>query len=153
AIEAELAALDDTVDAVSDLLLSESVYQVIKGSPAGAAATLDTLARGQRPPEPEVVSTPRGGTAVYQPVALLLCECTASAAWASVTVTPRAAAAPELDAWLGRLLGDPATIACMAGRPGAAASPVTLAQLGVRPVDLLAIVQEAQATGAHHEMD
>ena len=44
AIEAELAALDDAVDAVSDLLLSESVFQVLKGSPAGAAATLDSLA-------------------------------------------------------------------------------------------------------------
>src|SRR5262249_58726245 len=72
AIESELAALADSVDAVSDLLLAESVFQVVKGSPSGAAATLDTLATGRRPPEPEVVATPRGGTVLHQRVGLLL---------------------------------------------------------------------------------
>ena len=102
AIEAELVALDDAVDALSDLLLAESVHQVVKGSPAGAAATLETLAQGHRPPEPEVVTAPRGGTVLHQRVALLFDDGAPPAAWGAVT--PRAAAAPELNAWLGRLL-------------------------------------------------
>jgi hypothetical protein len=148
-IEAELASLDDAVDAVSDLLLSESVFQVLKGSPAGAAATLDTLARGQRPPEPEVVATPRGATVLYQRVALLFGEGTPAPGWGGVPVTPRAAAAPELDSWLGGLLGDPAGIAC---RVGPAGTRVTLDQLGLRPIDLLTIVQLARATGSQDEL-
>ena len=89
AVNTEFRSLDDTVDAVSDLLLSESVFQVIKGSPAGAAATLDSLARGQRPPEPEVVATPRGGTVLYQRVALALCDGTPAPGWSAVPATPR----------------------------------------------------------------
>ena len=153
AIEAELSALDDTVDAVSDLLLSESVFQVLKGSPAGAAATLDSLARGHRPPEPEVVATPRGGTVLHQRVAVLFGDGAPEPAWAGVPVTPRAAAAPEVDAWLASLLGDPARIAATVTRPGAGAAPVTLAELGLRPVDLLALVQDALATGRQDELD
>jgi hypothetical protein len=149
AIEEELARLDDTVDAVSDLLLGESVFQILKGSPTAAAATLDTLARGQRPPEPEVVATPRGGTVVYQRVALLLDASVPG--WAAVPRTPRAAAAPELDAWLGSLLGDPAAIGCVASRPGAPGSRVSVADLGLRPVDLLAILQQSQASGGSQD--
>ena len=37
AIESELAALAESVDAVSDLLLAESVFQVVKGSPSSSA--------------------------------------------------------------------------------------------------------------------
>ncbi len=140
AIEAELAALEDTVDAVSDLLLSESVYQIISGSPSAAAATLDTLAKGQRPPEPEVVATPRGGTVAHQRVALLFDG--PAPGWAGISPTPRSDAAPELDAWLGTLLGDPAGIGCVLTAPTAR---VSLADLALRPVDLLAIVQDPQA--------
>jgi hypothetical protein len=153
AIEAELAALDDTVDAVSDLLLSESVFQVLKGSPAGAAATLDSLARGQRPAEPEVVATPRGGTVLHQRVAVLFGDGAPDPAWAGVPVTPRAAVAPEVDTWLAGLLGAPARIAATVTRPGADAARVTLAELGLRPVDLLALVQDALATGRLDELD
>jgi hypothetical protein len=145
AIEAELARLDDAVDAVSDLLLGESVFQILKGSPTAAAATLDTLARGQRPPEPEVVTTPRGGTVVYQRVALLLGA--TGSGWSAVPETPRAAAAPELDAWLGSLLGDPAAIGCVATRDGGSGHRVSVADLGLHPVDLLAILQQSQISG------
>jgi hypothetical protein len=149
AIEAELARLDDAVDALSDVLLGESVFQILKGSPTAAAATLDTLARGQRPPEPEVVATPRGGTVVYQRVAMLFGA--SDPGWMAVPVTPRAAAAPELDSWLGSLLGDPAAIGCMVARAGAPRSRVSVADLGLRPVDLLAIVQQAQASGGSQD--
>ena len=151
AVEAELAALDDMVDAVSDLLLAESVFQVLKGSPSAAAATLDSLAQGKRPPEPEVVATPRSGTVLHQRIAILLGG--SAPAWAAVPVTPRAAAAPELDAWLGQLLGSPDSVACTVTRAGTAPSSVRLTDLRLRPVDLLAIVQEAQATGAQAELD
>ena len=55
-------------------------FQVVKG-PAGAAATLDTLAKGQRPPEPEVAAVPRGGTVLHQRVALLLGDGVPAPGW------------------------------------------------------------------------
>jgi hypothetical protein len=153
-VQAELDALAESVDAVSDLLLAESVFQMVKGSPSGSAATLDTMAKGQRPPEPEVVATPRGGTVLYHRIALLFGPGTAPPAWTSVPPTPRSTAAPEVDAWLAGLIGDPSTVECSAVPAGASAAvPVTLAQLALRPLDLLAAVQspgEMDARIARH---
>ncbi|MEO8452817.1 MAG: hypothetical protein ABI647_23705, partial [Gemmatimonadota bacterium] len=46
AVGAVLDALLDGVDAVADLLLAESVHQIVRGNPDRAAAALDTLNRG-----------------------------------------------------------------------------------------------------------
>ena len=42
-----LDSLDDAVDAVADLLLAESVHQIVRGNPDRAAGALDTLNRGE----------------------------------------------------------------------------------------------------------
>ena len=65
AIDAELRALDDAVDALADLLVAESVHQLVQGNAQRAGATVDALSRGDaQPPDVEVVRTPRAGTAV-----------------------------------------------------------------------------------------
>ena len=150
AIDAELAALTDAVDAVSDLLLAESVFQVVKGSPSGAAATLDTLAKGQRPAEPEVVATPRGGTVVHQRVAVLFDDVLPEA-WQSIPATPRAAAAPEVNAWLAGLIGDPARIECTAASDGGSPIPVTVADLELQAIDVM--LASAAGSGGGAELD
>ena len=64
-LEAELDALADSVDAVSDALMAESVYQVVRGNPLRAASTVESIAGGETPPpELEVVRTPRTGIAL-----------------------------------------------------------------------------------------
>jgi hypothetical protein len=153
AIEAELDLLEDAVDALSDLLLAESVFQVVKGSPAGAAATLDSLAKGQRPPEPEVATVPRGGTVLHQRVALLLGDGSAAPGWGPVPATPRSAAAPEVNAWLGRLLGPPASIECRVTVDGGPARAVNLRELRLQPIDLVLMVQAAGAGGEPAELE
>src|SRR5439155_22118465 len=70
AIEAELQALDEAVDAVADLLLAESVFQLVRGNTTAAAATLDSTARGAQPPDPDIARAPRGGTMLTHRVAL-----------------------------------------------------------------------------------
>ena len=45
-----LAGLVDGVDAVSDALLAESVYQMVRGNPLRAASTLEAIAGGEMPP-------------------------------------------------------------------------------------------------------
>ena len=78
AIEAELRALDDAVDALADLLVAESVHQVVQGNAARAGATVDALSRGDvAPPEVEVARTPRSGVAVTHRL-LVLAEVGAS---------------------------------------------------------------------------
>jgi hypothetical protein len=153
AIEEELRRLDDAVDAVGDLLLAESVHQVLRGSPAAAGATLDSLAKGHRPPEPEVATMPRGGGVLHQRVALVVSEATLPPEWAALAPTPRALAAPELNAWLGELLGPPDELACAAAPEGGAARAVTAEQLGLAPIDLLAHAAALQAGAASAELD
>ena len=58
-------ALADSVDAVSDALMAESVHQVVRGNPLRAASTVESIAGGETPPpELEVVRTPRSGIAL-----------------------------------------------------------------------------------------
>ncbi|MGZ9174980.1 MAG: hypothetical protein ACXW52_25600, partial [Candidatus Binatia bacterium] len=53
-LEAELDALADSVDAVSDALMAESVHQVVRGNPLRAAMTVESIAGGETaPPELE----------------------------------------------------------------------------------------------------
>jgi hypothetical protein len=153
AIEKELVRLDDTVDSVSDLLLAESVHQVLRGSTAGAAATLDSLAKGHRAPEPDVAATPRGGTVLHQRVALVVGGATLPSEWDAMGPTPRALAAPELNAWLAAMLGLPGEIACTVVPEGGAAGPVTVEELGVQPIDLLAEAAAADATSPGADLD
>ena len=149
AVDAELQRLDETIDAVADLLMAESVFQLVSGNTAGASATMDALARGVRPPDPEVVKTPRGGTAVSHRAALILGgNPIAPAGWGGIASTPRAAAEPHLDGWIGLVIGNPALVRCGVAYTDTLGVTrtieVTLAQLRLRPVDVLHCVTVSQ---------
>ena len=64
-LDAELAALDEAVDALGDALTAEGVFQLVRGNPARAAASVDAIAHGEiQPPELHFAETPRPGTAL-----------------------------------------------------------------------------------------
>ena len=153
ALQTVLGALDDTVDAVADLLLAESVFQLVQGSTAGTSATLDTLAQGQRPPDPGIAHPLRGGTDLTHRVAIILggAPVTLPSGWPAAP-TPRAAAEPRLDAWVGTMLGDPSTVRCQVTYNGAT-QDVTLDTLGLRPLDLLALADQVTDTSQAAELD
>jgi hypothetical protein len=162
AVEAELRTLDDAIDAVADLLTAESVYQIVRGNPAAASATLDALSRGARPPEPEVARQPRGGTTLTHRVALVLggSPLPAGPGWPT-QLTPRAAAEPYLDGWAGTLIGNPSAVSCRVSWSDPTPTDpsrrgertVTLAQLGIRPLDVLALAGTASAQAGASELD
>lgn len=163
AVEAELRRLDETVDAVADLLLAESVHQVTVGSLSGAASTLDALAHGGvRPPDPAIAELPRGGTTLTHRVAVVLGDPPVpDGPWAGVPPTPRARTEPRLDRWVGHLLGDPRAVRCRVSlRAPTAADPalrrevmVRLADLGLRPLDVLALATLATPESGTDELD
>ncbi|MDJ0762837.1 MAG: hypothetical protein QNJ97_07585 [Myxococcota bacterium] len=155
AIEAELDKLDDAIDAVKDLLTAESVYQVLRGTPEGVSASLDTMAKGVRPPEPEIARVPRSGTAVYHRIALVLGGDPAPPlpGWAALPQSPRATAEPYLNAWLGRILGDPAQITCRATLPDASEKHISLADLNLQPLDFLQIAAAMASEPLDSELD
>lgn len=105
-----LVSLRDVVDAVSDLLLAESVYQLANGNPSRASGATDILSGAVPPPDRlEMLQPPERGIAVNHRVLLafdqdrMLRE-----GWPAGS--PRGLADPDLDSWLNRLLPAPENI-------------------------------------------
>ncbi len=142
AIDTEANALLDAYDAVADLALAEGVHQAVQGNFERVGATLDAYSSATFPPDPEVVQTPSPGVGLTHRVALQLTPGLSSPAGA----TPRAVAEPALDAWLGEMLPELGEVGCtvvwsdpLGG--GARSEEVTLAELSLRPLDVLELVR------------
>lgn len=99
-------SLIDQLDAVSDLLVAESVHQLVGGNVDGSAAAMSALDKQTRPPEPRVVDTPHSTRGYTQRVVAVMTSQNAGA-WAPANDLP-AQVEPRLNAWIARLLGDPA---------------------------------------------
>src|SRR5262249_27112330 len=115
---AALNQLDDSVDALSDALLAESVHHAVQGNPLRTASTLDAIASGEAPPpELDVVQTPRTGIALtHRLVALFGGPPAVSREWQAPAGPVRADAEPYLNSWVARLLGNPANVRCVVER-------------------------------------
>jgi hypothetical protein len=141
ALVAELNRLADTVDAISDLMLAETVHQLVGGNALRAGATVDAIGRGDTPPPVlDITRTPRRGGAITHRLLALLGSGSPSG-WAT---TPRGQAEPRLDALAAGFLGLPTRVAASAQIIGPDESVVatiamTLSDLGVGPLDVLAM--------------
>ena len=136
-----LATLDDAIDAVADAVSAESVHQLVRGNLARSAGSLDAIASGQAPPpELDFVRTPRTGMPVTHRVALLLSAAPpASTGWATLAVSPRAAAEPVLNAWAARLLGPATGVRCRVEELDAAGSVVRTHEVPLTELELSAL--------------
>ena len=147
----ELDALADALDAVADLVLAESVHHVAQGNPVRAGATLEAVAQGEAPPpEIDVARTPRTGIGITHRLAVVIDATRVGTAWGPAT--PRALAEPYLNAWVAHLLGpDAANARCrveiLAGEGEPAIVEPTLADLGLAPIDLVALPEQDAAPG------
>ncbi|MGA8408459.1 MAG: hypothetical protein WB680_14870 [Candidatus Acidiferrales bacterium] len=148
AVIAILKTVDDYADALGDVSISEAVFQIIRGNFGNGGGLMDAISRGSRPPDPDVVTTPRGGIDLTNRVALLFSGVPAqNASWSGVSQHPRAAAEPWLNAWLGQMLPDPAMVRCQVQYQNGGASQtatVSLRDLNVGPLDLLAMADSGE---------
>ncbi len=161
ASDAQASAMNDEVlelieinDAVADLALAESVHQVVLGNYERAAATLDTYSKGNFPPTPEVIKTPRSGTALTQRVALQF-KSGLSHHLTDPGVTPRMVAEPAIHDWLTGILPAMDQIECLVSyfdwTTGTdAEEPINLSQLGLSHIDTLYLlnIESEQALSA-----
>ena len=112
ALNEEVQELIDLNDAVADVALAESVHQVVLGNYERAAATLETYSKGNFPPTPEVIQTPRSGTLLTHRVALQF-KTGLSHDLADADVTPRMVAEPAIQDWLTRIMPGIDKIVCV----------------------------------------
>jgi hypothetical protein len=108
ALATHIDNLADVYDAVADLVLTESVHQLLRGQPERAQAASAFLDRQEVPVEPEVAATPRTSWGFVQRCVVVLGSTTASTDWQPHTAgDPRAEAEPRVNTWISQLLGDP----------------------------------------------
>ncbi|MEP6689804.1 MAG: hypothetical protein ABJD07_01540 [Gemmatimonadaceae bacterium] len=135
AIVAEVERARDALDAVSDLLLAESVHQAVQGNVARTKASLQAMTDPEVPPEPEVIRTQRSSNLLTFRVALAL-DVDAVTGW-SAKLSPRASANAQLNHWLADHLPLAADVQWTV-RDGAAAPVVqTLSGMGLEPIDVV----------------
>jgi hypothetical protein len=157
AIADEKDKLADTLDAVKDLLLSESVYQMVQGNFDRAGAITTALKDAHIPPEIEIINTPRSShlsftnrvTIQFEQLSLIDPGVNP---WPSVLMTSRAKMEPGMNKWLGKIIGDPAqlTFAIATINNGAisASQELTIDSIGLQPIDLIYITGNELNTGA-----
>jgi hypothetical protein len=152
-VHTELGYLEEAVDSVSDALIAEGVYQIVRGNPLRAANTVESIAGGEAPPpELEVVRTPRSGVALTHRLLTLFTGEPASPppGWAPPAHPFRASAEPHLNAWVAKLLGSPANVRCLVEQLDPATGEVldskelALGQLRLAPLDFVYAVEGGQ---------
>ena len=148
AIDAAVAHLRDVNDAVADLALAEGVHQAVIGNYDRSAGTLEAFAKGDLPPEVDVIRTPRSGTSLTLRTAVHLDPAATANPIAGVPMSPMASAEPMLNAWLGARLPVADNVGCRVTwvdrATGAPAPPefVTQRDLKLQPLDLIYLMQE-----------
>jgi len=159
AIIAEKDKLSDTLDAIKDLLLAESTYQMVQGNFDRSGAVLNSLRDAQIPPELDVIQTPRGSQFTFTTRVTLHFEhldphAPVNNPWPTIAITPRARMEAGLNKWLGGILGNPQDIifkvAHLAVEGDEVSSAViSLNALNLQPIDLIYIIGNELNTGAN----
>ncbi len=143
AISEEAQRIVNIADAVADLVMAESVHQVVQGNYDRAGAVLDTYSKGKFPATPDVVKTPRSGVTLNHRVGLHLEPGLAPNDPANTS--PRAKAEPAINKWLAQHLPLPDKVACVVTvidplEDTATDHIVRQSDLGLTPIDLLYVV-------------
>jgi hypothetical protein len=156
----ELDRLQETLDGLADGLVAEAAYQMARGNPTRLAASLASVSQGDAaPPELEVARIPRSGLAVTHRVVLLTPPHVGPApGWAGPDRSFRAAAEPALDAWVGRLLGDPGNVRCTIQLLDGTGQPtgvqlLKLADLGLGALDVVYAVEPVGSADGLSELE
>jgi len=169
AIVAEQDALKNSLDAVKDVLMAENAFQLVRGNFDRVAAVSLAQKDAHVPPALEVIKTPRGTEFTFtNRVTLHFADLDpalpASNPWPAIAMTPRASAEPGMNQWLGSILGPtPERIFCEVSWIETAedgtvtahdSHPVSLADLGIQPIDFIWITSASQEdTGGATELE
>jgi hypothetical protein len=152
AITDALTHIRDVNDAIADLVLAEGVHQAVGGNYERSAGTLEAFAKGNYPPEPDVIRTPRTGVALTLRAGIQFLTNPPADALPGVPPTPLAKAEPAVNVWLRDLLPTPTDVGCLVeftdrGSGTQRTVFINQQQLGLHPIDLLYRVQATADQG------
>jgi hypothetical protein len=140
AIEEAVDQILDDMDAISDLGLAESVFHISQGNYDRGKAAMDAVSSGGRPPEIEIVNTPRSGNLLTNKVGVLLNEA------ALPGTSARSIADPFVNDWLAQMFGALSDIRCKVDYLDtlgvAQATEVALSELNLEAIDLVYLLKD-----------
>ncbi len=148
--------LEETLDSISDLLMAESVYQMVIGNPARSAASLRILNEGGEIFMPEIVRIQQIGSLFTQHISTLHKKNFSNNKLWSAPISPRSDVEPFLNAFVANHLPDPKHIILRVQWEikredetiSKSASNIPLSDLKIQPIDLLYMVwQQKQGNG------
>lgn len=157
AIEQEKDKLADTLDAVKDLLLAESTYQMVQGNIDRSGAVLNALKDANIPAELDVINTPRSSQLTFTNRVTVHFEnvdpgLPANNPWPAIAMTPRAQMEAGLNKWLGSILGNPGDLLFKAAHLDADGNEIdhldmSIVDLAIQPIDLIYIASNELNSG------
>ncbi len=133
----------DAIDAMTDLLLNESIYQWVQGKFEHAGSALQAMSGQAKPPEVESIKTPVTGVSARHRVAVVFPQSQSPQTKQSdedVLLNIRGAMEPILDHWFGALIGSTENISCRVRfepQSGRGVGHPTAAALQMYPLDIL----------------
>jgi hypothetical protein len=133
--------LREAMDAVADLLLNESLYQVVLDNYERSSAAMDAAAGLGLPPEPDSLSIPLNSDDIGHRVCVLFGDSVDDFSESQ----PRESVEPRLATWFVKVLGEMSEIGCCVkfhklnanGTTTEVGDVVTLDQLDLGPLDFL----------------
>lgn len=166
ALKKEKDNLENSLDAMRDLLLSESAYQLALGNFDRAAAVMQAVSGGNMPPEIEVIHSARGTDLAFTHRVVIQFDPLLSAnPWPGVPLTLRAATEPGLNHWAASLLGDPTAIRCTVRAVDAAGATmldealmpleqvIALSDLHIQAIDLVQLISSRTEQAGNSELE
>ncbi|EOZ93596.1 hypothetical protein A33Q_3542 [Indibacter alkaliphilus LW1] len=135
AIIKEIDEMIDAFDALSDLITSESVYQLVRGNHQRAAGVMNNFAEGQIPRDPEIIKSLRNGHMVINRGLFLIPDLGNEAVW-GMSSSPKSSAEPRLNLYFANQIGNPEFIQFSVVHQGNT-HYLSLLDIGLQPIDLV----------------
>lgn len=150
AIRTYIQALENTLDAIKDLLMAESMYQLAVENPDRSRAALRTLNDMGNVHLPEIVNIPREGIHLTHRVGVQLSRMGGLEEWPG-SRSPRSTLEPRVNRWLREKLPEPSRIAIRVRwvdhlneeeEPVYAFDKVLLKHLALQPIDFVYLMHQ-----------
>jgi len=147
--------LEDTLDAINDLLITETAFQATQGKTDRTAAVLNSLKNADIPPDLEFHKTPRSTHLSFTNRVTIHFDSKASqhvtGTWTAIS-SPRSLMEPGMNRWLGEMIGDPSRIISSVSLVDAEGSEtqsiiINLSELNIQPIDLIYLLGTDQQSG------
>ena len=148
----EVTKLHDALDGVNDLLMSESMYQVVQSNFVRANGALNAMSGKGVIDEAQVIKTPRNFNVLTHKFGIHFDTANSSSQLWTTSGTPRSILEPHLNTWLHSVLPDPdkirinytATSVNEDGSDGPSVDAhLTIAALNIEPIDLFYMMSQS----------